>query len=83
MFGEDKPERRERLRTLLSLLSEEEKQEFFGEQPAAKPEKRGPDTTWYHEGTVALKNARIFIAKYSLPRLMIDVEKVVLGFVKP
>ncbi|KRX78563.1 U4/U6 small nuclear ribonucleoprotein Prp4, partial [Trichinella sp. T6] len=67
LFGEDKPDRRERLRKILSLMAEEEAHRILRrEEPAV--ESQEDETTWYHEGSEALKSARIFIAQYSLPR---------------
>ncbi|KRZ14004.1 U4/U6 small nuclear ribonucleoprotein Prp4, partial [Trichinella zimbabwensis] len=67
LFGEDKPDRRERLRKILSLMAEEEAHRILRrEEPTVESQEE--ETTWYHEGSEALKSARIFIAQYSLPR---------------
>lgn len=67
-FGEGPPERRDRLRKLLSELGEDivisKKEE--GEKSIQEPEVE--EEVWYHEGSPELKIARFWIAKYSLPR---------------
>ncbi|XP_014248666.1 U4/U6 small nuclear ribonucleoprotein Prp4 [Cimex lectularius] len=67
IFGEGPAERRNRLRDLLSRLGEDaiyKKQEE--EEERIKQEKE--QETWYHEGSEALRNVRLWIAKYSIPR---------------
>uniref|UniRef100_A0A5S6QY22 1-acyl-sn-glycerol-3-phosphate acyltransferase n=1 Tax=Trichuris muris TaxID=70415 RepID=A0A5S6QY22_TRIMR len=67
LFGEDKPDRRERLRKLLSMMEEEEAHRILRrEEP--RTEVREEETTWYHEGTEGLKRARLFMVMYSLPK---------------
>ncbi|KFD55896.1 hypothetical protein M513_03335, partial [Trichuris suis] len=67
LFGEDKPDRRERLRKLLSMMEEEEAHRILRrEEP--RVEVREEETTWYHEGTEGLKKARLFMVMYSLPK---------------
>ncbi|KHJ78800.1 pre-mRNA processing factor 4 like protein, partial [Oesophagostomum dentatum] len=66
LFGEDILDRRERLRALLSTMSEDEvaailhTEEGFVEKPDEET------TTWYHRGPMALRAARVAIADYSL-----------------
>lgn len=71
MFGEGPAERRIRLKELLSMLGENAISKRFDEDEHKKaPSKEQQDTsqTWYHEGSDALRIARLWIADYSLPR---------------
>eukprot|EP00095_Tigriopus_kingsejongensis_P004353 snap_masked-scaffold57_size444674-processed-gene-0.3 protein:Tk04353 transcript:snap_masked-scaffold57_size444674-processed-gene-0.3-mRNA-1 annotation:"u4 u6 small nuclear ribonucleoprotein" len=68
-FGEGPAERRHRLRDLLSQLGEDaiqKRQE--AEDARAKEQREHDETTWYHEGPPALRDARQAMATYSLPR---------------
>ncbi|VDD76836.1 unnamed protein product [Mesocestoides corti] len=70
LFGEDGADRRERLRMLLAVTG----------GPAQRPSldrsdtknailtARDNSTVWYHQGPDGLADARMWIAKYSLPR---------------
>ncbi|PIO63323.1 WD domain, G-beta repeat protein [Teladorsagia circumcincta] len=68
LFGEDILDRRERLRALLSTMTEDEvaailhTEEGFVEKPDEET------TTWYHRGPAALRVARVAIADFSLRR---------------
>ncbi|XP_013418559.1 U4/U6 small nuclear ribonucleoprotein Prp4-like [Lingula anatina] len=65
LFGEGPADRRERLRALLADIGTDAiKKEVEAEKAQDKPD----DVTWYHEGTETLQDARMWIAKYSLPR---------------
>ncbi|KAK2567142.1 U4/U6 small nuclear ribonucleoprotein Prp4 [Acropora cervicornis] len=66
LFGEGPPERRDRLRKLLSELGEDVPRKE--EEEKAKHEPELEEDVWYHEGPSELKVARLWIAKYSLPR---------------
>ncbi|CAH3109932.1 unnamed protein product [Porites lobata] len=66
LFGEGPPERRDRLRKLLSELGEDVPKKEEDEKEKQEPELE--EEVWYHEGSPELKVARLWIAKYSLPR---------------
>ncbi|XP_030853727.1 U4/U6 small nuclear ribonucleoprotein Prp4 [Strongylocentrotus purpuratus] len=71
LFSEGPAERRERLRHLLAALGEmadQDKQAKKANKEKAKDGEAEKQTTWYHEGPASLKNARLWIAEYSLPR---------------
>ncbi|CAH2217439.1 jg5368 [Pararge aegeria aegeria] len=68
LFGEGPAERRVRLRDLLSYLGEDAIHKKLEEEEARIERDRGREGTWYHEGPPQLKDARLFIARYSLPR---------------
>ncbi|KAI8427198.1 hypothetical protein MSG28_014801 [Choristoneura fumiferana] len=68
LFGEGPAERRVRLRDLLSYLGEDAIHKKLEEEEARIERDRGREGTWYHEGPKELKEARLWIAKYSLPR---------------
>ena len=40
----------------------------FGEEEDRKQQQKEQETTWYHEGPQALREGRLWIADYSLPR---------------
>lgn len=71
LFGEGPAERRIRLRELLSMLGESviskrlDDEEF---KKSAFREQQDTSQTWYHEGSEALRTARLWIADFSLPR---------------
>ena len=69
LFGEGPADRRNRLKELLSYLGTdaiEKKQDEAKE--VSKQEKDQAETTWYHEGPESLRQARLWLAHYSLPR---------------
>ncbi|RVE41716.1 hypothetical protein evm_013628 [Chilo suppressalis] len=68
LFGEGPAERRVRLRDLLSYLGEDAIHKKMEEEEARMERDRGREGTWYHEGPPQLRDARLWIAKYSLPR---------------
>ncbi|XP_004925115.2 U4/U6 small nuclear ribonucleoprotein Prp4 isoform X1 [Bombyx mori] len=67
LFGEGPAERRVRLRDLLSYLGEDAINKKLEEEEARLERDRGREGTWYHEGPPTLRQARIWIARYSLP----------------
>uniref|UniRef100_A0A915J9B0 Pre-mRNA processing factor 4 (PRP4)-like domain-containing protein n=1 Tax=Romanomermis culicivorax TaxID=13658 RepID=A0A915J9B0_ROMCU len=75
LFGEDKPDRRERLRTFLSMLDEEEAQRILRKEDPKVEKPKEENTTWYHRAGETLREARIFIAQYSLPRAQKRLEE--------
>ncbi|XP_050676491.1 U4/U6 small nuclear ribonucleoprotein Prp4 [Leptidea sinapis] len=68
LFGEGPAERRVRLRDLLSYLGEDAINKKLEEEEARIERDRGREGTWYHEGPPSLRDARLWLAKYSLPR---------------
>ena len=59
LFGEGPADRRERLRNLLSILGDDAIKRKWADEP--KPQETPAakeETTWYHEGPPALKEAR-------------------------
>ncbi|CAH2062533.1 unnamed protein product, partial [Iphiclides podalirius] len=68
LFGEGPAERRVRLRDLLSYLGEDAIHKKLEEEEARIERDRGREGTWYHEGPPQLREARLWIARYSLPR---------------
>ncbi|KAL1122968.1 hypothetical protein AAG570_003292 [Ranatra chinensis] len=68
LFGEGPAERRARLRDLLARLGEDAIQRKQEEEEERKQQEKDQETTWYHEGPELLRTARMWIAKYSLPR---------------
>jgi len=69
LFGEGPADRRERLRNLLSILGDDAIKRKYADEP--KPQEASvpkEETTWYHEGPPALKEARRWLTEYSLPR---------------
>ncbi len=68
LFGEDKPDRRERLRAMLSSMDDDDVLRILHRVEIEAPQQHRDESTWYHEGPRALRQARIYIANYSLPR---------------
>ncbi|XP_064420341.1 U4/U6 small nuclear ribonucleoprotein Prp4 [Latimeria chalumnae] len=68
LFGEGPAERRERLRNVLSVVGTDALKKTKKEEEKAKKSQEEYQQTWYHEGPVSLKTARLWIAHYSLPR---------------
>ncbi|KAJ8300409.1 hypothetical protein KUTeg_021928 [Tegillarca granosa] len=68
LFGEGPADRRDRLRKLLAQIGEDAIKQKKQEEIEQKKKKEEENITWYHEGSESLKNARVWIAKYSLPR---------------
>ncbi|XP_075221896.1 U4-U6 small nuclear riboprotein factor 60K [Lycorma delicatula] len=68
LFGEGPAERRSRLRDLLSRLGEDAIQRKQEEEEERLQQEKDQETTWYHEGSDSLREARLWIADYSLRR---------------
>lgn len=68
LFGEGPPERRDRLRILLSELGEDVSLGSKEVEEKSKQEREVKEEVWYHEGDPELKIARLWMTKYSLPR---------------
>ncbi|KAJ2949310.1 hypothetical protein O0L34_g6263 [Tuta absoluta] len=68
LFGEGPAERRVRLRDLLSYLGEDAINKKLEEEEARIERDKRHEGTWYHEGPAELRDARLWIARYSLPR---------------
>lgn len=79
LFGEGPAERRIRLRELLSMLGENAINKRLDEEDskkaAMKEQQQDTSQTWYHEGSEALRIARLWIADYSLPRAKARLEE--------
>lgn len=68
LFGEGPADRRERLRQILSVIGQDaikKKKEAYIERKIKEDQE---NVTWYHEGSETLKNARLWIADYSIKR---------------
>ncbi|XP_075989469.1 U4-U6 small nuclear riboprotein factor 60K [Anticarsia gemmatalis] len=76
LFGEGPAERRVRLRDLLSYLGEDAIHKKLEEEEARIERDRGREGTWYHEGPPELREARLWIARYSLPKAKERLTKV-------
>ncbi|XP_069842494.1 U4/U6 small nuclear ribonucleoprotein Prp4 [Dendropsophus ebraccatus] len=74
LFGEGPAERRERLRNVLSVVGTDALKKTKKEEEKAKTSSEEYQHTWYHEGPNSLKTARLWIARYSLPRAMQRLE---------
>eukprot|EP00058_Branchiostoma_floridae_P005347 XP_002590835.1 hypothetical protein BRAFLDRAFT_125722 [Branchiostoma floridae] len=74
LFGEGPADRRERLRQILAKIGEDKLKKDSAEEKKEE-KKEYNDTTWYHEGPQSLKEARMFIAGYSIPRAKKRLEK--------
>lgn len=72
LFGEGPADRRIRLRELLSMLGENVRKDDDEPRKAAptyqQQQQQDNSVTWYHEGSDALRTARLWIADFSLPR---------------
>ncbi|XP_059174030.1 U4/U6 small nuclear ribonucleoprotein Prp4-like [Physella acuta] len=68
LFGEGPAERRERLRKLLVELGESAIKRKKEEKQKELKKKEEDNITWYHEGPASLKDARYWIAQYSIRR---------------
>ncbi|XP_041370101.1 U4/U6 small nuclear ribonucleoprotein Prp4-like [Gigantopelta aegis] len=75
LFGEGPAERRERLRKLLSQIGEDAIKQKKEEKEAARRKRDEENITWYHEGSNSLKQARYWLASYSIPRAKERVQK--------
>ncbi|XP_064616387.1 U4/U6 small nuclear ribonucleoprotein Prp4-like [Liolophura sinensis] len=75
LFGEGPADRRERLRKLLGTIGEDSLKKKGIHQQQQKQKEEQENITWYHEGPDSLRDARIWLAKYSLPRAKARLEK--------
>ncbi|KAK6480865.1 U4/U6 small nuclear ribonucleoprotein Prp4-like [Huso huso] len=75
LFGEGPAERRERLRNILSVVGTDALKKSKKEDEKSKRPQDEFQQTWYHEGPETLKAARLWLARYSLPRAMERLEE--------
>ncbi|KAJ8896325.1 hypothetical protein PR048_001669 [Dryococelus australis] len=75
LFGEGPADRRSRLRDLLAKLGEDAIKKKQEEEEERIQQEKDQESTWYHEGPESLRIARMWIAKYSLPRAKLRLEK--------
>uniref|UniRef100_W5KH70 Pre-mRNA splicing tri-snRNP complex factor PRPF4 n=1 Tax=Astyanax mexicanus TaxID=7994 RepID=W5KH70_ASTMX len=75
LFGEGPAERRERLRNVLSVVGPDALKKSKKDEEKAKHSQEDSQQTWYHEGPDTLKEARLWLAKYSLPRAVKRLDK--------
>ena len=77
LFGEGPADRRNRLKDILSRLGEDAlrkpSQDCFkssteSSQQLYQQDKKKHEETWYHQGPESLKEARMFLVNYSIPR---------------
>uniref|UniRef100_A0A3B3CPV7 Pre-mRNA splicing tri-snRNP complex factor PRPF4 n=1 Tax=Oryzias melastigma TaxID=30732 RepID=A0A3B3CPV7_ORYME len=71
LFGEGPADRRERLRSVLSVVGPDALKKSRKDEERAR---RSQEQTWYHEGSASLKEARLWMARYSLPRAVARLE---------
>uniref|UniRef100_A0A673AV29 U4/U6 small nuclear ribonucleoprotein Prp4-like n=1 Tax=Sphaeramia orbicularis TaxID=375764 RepID=A0A673AV29_9TELE len=74
LFGEGPADRRERLRSILSVVGPDALKKSRKDEERAKRSQEECQQTWYHEGSAYLKDSRLWLAKYSLPRAMRRLE---------
>ncbi|XP_063222299.1 U4/U6 small nuclear ribonucleoprotein Prp4 [Bacillus rossius redtenbacheri] len=75
LFGEGPADRRSRLRDLLAKLGEDAIKKKQEEEEERIQQEKDQESTWYHEGPESLRVSRLWIAKYSLPRAKLRLEK--------
>ncbi|KAL7072417.1 hypothetical protein ACQ4LE_008521 [Meloidogyne hapla] len=75
IFGEDILDRRERLRSLLSRMSEDEIHAILHLDDKERADIQDDQSTWYHRGPAALRDARVEIADFSLERAKQRLER--------
>ncbi|XP_066569436.1 U4/U6 small nuclear ribonucleoprotein Prp4 [Amia ocellicauda] len=75
LFGEGPAERRERLRNVLSVVGTDALKKSKKDDEKSKRSQDEFQQTWYHEGPSTLKEARLWLARYSLPRAMRRLEE--------
>ncbi|EFP12342.1 CRE-PRP-4 protein [Caenorhabditis remanei] len=75
LFGEDALDRRERLRALLSTMSEDEIAAVLHTDEHNADKNDEETVTWYHRGPVELRKARVAIADFSLRKAKLRLEK--------
>uniref|UniRef100_T1J785 Pre-mRNA processing factor 4 (PRP4)-like domain-containing protein n=1 Tax=Strigamia maritima TaxID=126957 RepID=T1J785_STRMM len=66
LFGEGPADRRERLRQILARLGEDAIKKRKDEEEDRRQQEKEHESTWYHEGTANLANARYWLAEYSI-----------------
>lgn len=66
LFGEDILDRRERLRTVLSRMSEDQIHAILHFEERERADQQNDQSTWYHRGPESLRDARVAIADFSL-----------------
>lgn len=68
LFGEGPAERRERLKSIISQLGDDEIAQKLKkkEEQEKREEESQNEVTWYHEGSESMRMSRIAIAQYSL-----------------
>uniref|UniRef100_A0A147AL31 U4/U6 small nuclear ribonucleoprotein Prp4 n=1 Tax=Fundulus heteroclitus TaxID=8078 RepID=A0A147AL31_FUNHE len=74
LFGEGPADRRERLRSVLSVVGPDALKKSRKDEDRAKRSHDERQQTWYHEGPASLKEARLWLARYSLPRAMMRLD---------
>ncbi|XP_068190494.1 U4/U6 small nuclear ribonucleoprotein Prp4 [Antennarius striatus] len=74
LFGEGPADRRERLRNILSVVGPDALKKSRRDEERSKRSQEECQQTWYHEGPATLRDARLWLAKYSLPRAMRRLE---------
>nr|XP_040053488.1 LOW QUALITY PROTEIN: U4/U6 small nuclear ribonucleoprotein Prp4 [Gasterosteus aculeatus aculeatus] len=74
LFGEGPADRRERLRSVLSVVGPDALKKSRRDDERAKRSQDECQQTWFHEDSAYLKDARLWLAKYSLPRAMKRLE---------
>ncbi|XP_053390817.1 U4/U6 small nuclear ribonucleoprotein Prp4-like, partial [Mercenaria mercenaria] len=67
LFGEGPADRRERLRQVIAARGEDTLRKQKVEEAISRKKKEEENITWYHEGPESLKEARLWIAEYSIP----------------
>uniref|UniRef100_A0A0N5AG67 WD_REPEATS_REGION domain-containing protein n=1 Tax=Syphacia muris TaxID=451379 RepID=A0A0N5AG67_9BILA len=75
LFGEDKLDRKERLRTILSTMPEDDVTRILHSPEESDTIQQNDTSTWYHRGPASLRDARVYIADYSLPRAKKRLDK--------
>jgi len=76
LFGEGPADRRNRLRDWLSALGEDAiRKKQAADEEKIREAREHDETTWYHEGPAALKAAREWLARYSIPRARARIER--------
>ncbi|CAB3407134.1 unnamed protein product [Caenorhabditis bovis] len=75
LFGEDILDRRERLRALLSTMTEDQIAAVLHTDEVNAEKNDEESVTWYHRGPPELRAARVLIADFSLKRAKLRLEK--------
>ncbi|CAL9682009.1 unnamed protein product [Knipowitschia caucasica] len=74
VFGEGPADRRERLRSILSVVGPDALKKSRKDEDRVRRTHDECSQTWYHEGPAFLEQARLWLAHYSLPRAMKRLE---------